>query len=121
MKENKTNNELFVQLHEDMRAQGKTDKEIEAAAIEKCKLGGSDPGHTYRAMKARLADPKKYGGIYSERMKKFQKQPKKKTVGKTNGGGGEPVQVEAPAAPVTEPETTTVKVETEDGVVDLVV
>lgn len=79
MKEHTEQNEAFVVLHETMTAEGKTREAIITACIETFKLGGSNPRHTYRAYVARLADPKKYKGVYSERMKKFQRQPATKT------------------------------------------
>lgn len=82
MKEKKEQNEAFLELHEKLRAEGKTDKEIEAIAIQTFNIGsnGTDPSHNYRAWKSRLASPKKYEGKYADRMKQFQKnspKPKK--------------------------------------------
>lgn len=89
MKENKEVNEAFVAFHEEMAGQGKTRDEIIALAIPKFNLGGKDSRHTYRAWVARLADKTKYQGRFSERMKRFQTQPKKKglALAKTEGEG----------------------------------
>lgn len=85
MKENTQQNEDFVALHEKMEKDGCDPKTmagreaIFAAVAKKFTLGGQSPRHTYRAWVARLADPKKYGGRFSERMKKFQLNRTQKT------------------------------------------
>lgn len=101
MKENKAVNEGFVAFHEEMAEQGKTREEIIALTIPKFKLGGKDPRHTYRAWVARLADKNKYQGRFSDRMKKFQTQPKKKgevAPVKTEGEGGSGLATEEAVA-----------------------
>lgn len=120
MKENKEVNESFIAFHEEMAVAGKTREQIIAAAIPQFNLGPVDTPelrkrlktqgitdsamdahilgmrrHTYRAWVARLADLNKYGGRFSERMKRFQTQPKKKDIAvKTEPEGGpEPIAV----------------------------
>jgi hypothetical protein len=85
LKENTQQNEDFVALHEKMEKNGCDPKTmagreaIFAAVVQKFTLGGQSPRHTYRAWVARLADPKKYGGRFSERMKRFQLNRTQKT------------------------------------------
>lgn len=80
MKEKSDVNEQFVALHESILAEGFNPQtregrdEFVKRCCEQFKLGGTNPRHTYRAWVARLADPSKYGGRFSARMKPFQQQ-----------------------------------------------